>query len=150
PCHGPAAGRAQGTRWRGRGGDAVELPAGDDHAQGGAGTGRRSYLRAQAVGTDAALGAGAGAVGGAGRRSGGRIQRGDGRCRRHRRSADRRQAGAQVHLHGQHGGGQAAGRASHEHGDARFAGTGRQRAVHPLRRCRPCGRRGTRAGSHGP
>ena len=68
---GQAAGGHQAADRRLRGDHAVEFPAGDDHAQGRPGAGRRLHGGGQARRADAADGAGAGGTGRAGRFSAG-------------------------------------------------------------------------------
>ena len=81
--------RHQAADRRGRVHHAVELPAGDDHAQGRSGDCRRLHRGAEARVADAVLGAGAGRARRARRHPEGRLQRRHRLGRRNRRRADR-------------------------------------------------------------
>ncbi len=96
---GQAAGGDQAGDRRLRGDHAVEFPAGDDHAQGRTGAGRRLYRRRQARRTDAADGAGAGGAGRGGRLPGRRLQRADRRPGGDRWRTDRQPGRAEALLH---------------------------------------------------
>ena len=83
----------------------VELPRGDDHAQGRARACRWLHRGGQAGDADAVLGVGAGRARRARRCSQRRAQRADRQRQGHRRRADKQSDGAQDHVHRFHRGG---------------------------------------------
>ncbi len=130
-----------------RGDHAVELPDRDDHAQGGAGAGRRLPGDHQAGRADAAVGAGGGRAGAARRHAGRRAEHPDRRRASTRSTIGKVLCASDVVRHLSFTGstevGRILARAMRADDQEAEPGTGRQRALHRLRRCRP-GQRGRR------
>ncbi len=135
------------ARGRGRHHHPLELPQRHDHPQGWRCPGGRLHCGVQARRGQPAVGAGAGGAGRPCRHPRRCVQRGDHRAGGHGgRRTVRQSPGPQAVLHRLHQGGQAAHETVCRHPQAPVPGTGRQRALHRLRRRRP-GRGGT--GCHG-
>ncbi len=138
--------RDQAADWRRGLHHAVELPAGDDHAQGRSGHCRRLHRGAEARVADAVLGAGAGRTGRARRHPEGRVQRRHRIGGRHRQRADVESDREEAVVHRLHRGRQAPDGAVRRHGEEGVARARRQRAVHRVRRRRSRRRRRRRDG----
>ncbi|KAJ8137155.1 hypothetical protein OY671_009632, partial [Metschnikowia pulcherrima] len=151
--HHPVARRAcrspgvQGARRPDRGHPASEFPVHDDRPQDRHGAGGRSHHDHQAVRADAVDGLQNARLRAPGRHTSRRLRNGDRQSPGDRRALHRRSAHPQALVHGLDRRGQAAGLGSRQRPEENDAGTGRQRAIHRVRRCRY--RNGRRPAGHG-
>ena len=136
-CQGPPHPGAEGADRRVRRDHAVELPRRDDHAKGRPRLGRGLHRRDPPGEPDAVFGAGPRRAGRARRDAARRVQRHHRAVRRDRRGTHLQSAGAQADLHRLDRGRRQAAGAMRADDQEDQHGTGRQRAVHRVRRCGP-------------